>query len=106
MNKPVNANQEFQSDFLSVTEARTAISAVIHSIQAQARLHEATESLPLKECLGRILASDVVMSWYVMVIFCYVEVNHIIHMYWYVLWRYSMCCGDVLVCVEVKCKLI
>ena len=59
MNKPVNANQEFQSDFLSVTEARTAISAVIHSIQAQARLHEAIESLPLKECLGRILASDV-----------------------------------------------
>jgi len=59
MNKPVNANQEFQSDFLSVTEARNAISTLIHDIQLQAKRSDAMEKLPLKQCLGRILANDI-----------------------------------------------
>ena len=59
MNKPVNANQEFQSDFLSVTEARNAISTLIHDIQLQAKRSDAIEKLPLKQCLGRILANDI-----------------------------------------------
>ncbi len=59
MNKPVNANQEFQSDFLSVTEARNAISTLIQDIQLQAKLSDAIEKLPLKQCLGRILANDI-----------------------------------------------
>jgi molybdopterin molybdotransferase len=59
MNKPVNANQEFQSDFLSVTEARNAISALIQDIQLQAKRSDAIEKLPLKQCLGRILANDI-----------------------------------------------
>ncbi len=59
MNKPVNANQEFQSDFLSVTEARKAISTLIQDIQLQAKRSDAMERLPLKQCLGRILANDI-----------------------------------------------
>ncbi len=59
MNKPVNANQEFQSDFLSVTEARSAISTLIQDIQLQAKRSDAMEKLPLKQCLGRILANDI-----------------------------------------------
>jgi len=59
MNKPVNANQEFQSDFLSVTEARNAISTLIQDIQLQAKRSDAIEKLPLKQCLGRILANDI-----------------------------------------------
>ena len=59
MNKPVNANQEFQSDFLSVTEARNAISTLIQDIQLQAKRSDALERLPLKQCLGRILANDI-----------------------------------------------
>ena len=59
MNKPVNANQEFQSDFLSVTEARNAISTLIQDIQLQAKRSDAMEKLPLKQCLGRILANDI-----------------------------------------------
>jgi len=59
MNKLVNANQEFQSDFLSVTEARNAISTLIHDIQLQAKRSDAMEKLPLKQCLGRILANDI-----------------------------------------------
>ena len=59
MNKPVNANQEFQSDFLSVTEARKAISTLIQDIQLQAKRSDAMEKLPLKQCLGRILANDI-----------------------------------------------
>jgi len=59
MNKPVNANQEFHSDFLSVTEARNAISTLIQDIQLQAKRSDAIEKLPLKQCLGRILANDI-----------------------------------------------
>ena len=59
MNKPVNANQEFQSDFLSVTEARNAISTLIQDIQLQTKRSDAMERLPLKQCLGRILANDI-----------------------------------------------
>ena len=59
MNKLVNANQEFQSDFLSVTEARNAISTLIQDIQLQAKRSDAMETLPLKQCLGRILANDI-----------------------------------------------
>ncbi len=59
MNKPVNANQEFQSDFLSVTEARKAISTLIQDIQLQAKRSDAMEKLPLKQCLGRILSNDI-----------------------------------------------
>ena len=59
MNKPVNANQEFRSDFLSVTEARNAISTLIQDIQLQAKRSDAMERLPLKQCLGRILANDI-----------------------------------------------
>ena len=59
MNKLVNANQEFQSDFLSVTEARNAISTLIQDIQLQAKRSDAIEKLPLKQCLGRILANDI-----------------------------------------------
>jgi molybdopterin molybdotransferase len=59
MNKPVNANQEFQSDFLSVIEARNAISTLIQDIQLQAKRSDAIEKLPLKQCLGRILANDI-----------------------------------------------
>jgi molybdopterin molybdotransferase len=59
MNKPVNANQEFQSDFLSVAEARNAISTLIQDIQLQAKRSDAMERLPLKQCLGRILANDI-----------------------------------------------
>jgi molybdopterin molybdotransferase len=59
MNKPVNANQEFQSDFLSVTEARNAISTLIQDIQLQAKRSDAIEKLPLKQCVGRILANDI-----------------------------------------------
>jgi molybdopterin molybdotransferase len=59
MNKPVNANQEFQSDFLSVTEARNAISTLIQDIQLQAKRSDAIEKLQLKQCLGRILANDI-----------------------------------------------
>ena len=59
MNKLVNANQEFQSDFLSVTEARNAISTLIQDIQLQAKRSDAMERLPLKQCLGRILANDI-----------------------------------------------
>jgi len=59
MNKPVNSNQEFQSDFLSVTEARNAISTLIQDIQLQAKRSDAMERLPLKQCLGRILANDI-----------------------------------------------
>ena len=59
MNKQVNANQEFQSDFLSVTEARNAISTLIQDIQLQAKRSDAMERLPLKQCLGRILANDI-----------------------------------------------
>ncbi len=59
MNKPANANQEFQSDFLSVTEARNAISTLIQDIQLQAKRSDAMEKLPLKQCLGRILANDI-----------------------------------------------
>ncbi len=59
MNKPVNANQEFQSDFLSVTEARNAISTLIQDIQLQAKRSDTIEKLPLKQCLGRILANDI-----------------------------------------------
>ena len=60
MNKPVNANQEFQSDFLSVTEARNAISTLIQDIQLQAKRSDAMERIPLKQCLGRILAKDII----------------------------------------------
>ena len=59
MNKLVNANQEFQSDFLSVTEARNAISMLIQDIQLQAKRSDTMERLPLKQCLGRILANDI-----------------------------------------------
>ena len=59
MNKLVNANQEFQSDFLSVTEARNAISTLIQDIQLQAKRSDAMEKLPLKQCLGRILSNDI-----------------------------------------------
>ena len=59
MNKPVNANQEFQSDFLSVTEARNAISMLIQDIQLQSKRSDTMERLPLKQCLGRILSNDI-----------------------------------------------
>ena len=42
-------------------------------------------------------------SWCVMVMYLFLGVNQ---MYWYVLWRYSVCCGDVIMFVVVKCKLI
>jgi hypothetical protein len=45
----------------------------------------------------------VFMSWCVMVIYLILGVNQ---MYWYVLWRYSVWCGDVIMFVVVKCKLI
>ena len=45
----------------------------------------------------------VFMSWCVMVFYLFLGVNQ---MYWYVLWRYSVCCGDVIMFVVVKCQLI
>ena len=63
MNKLINSNQEFQSDFLSVTEARNAISTLIQDIQLQAKRFDAIEKLPLKQCLGRILANDIPVSY-------------------------------------------
>ena len=59
MNKPISANQEFQTDFLSVSEARTAISDLIRKTQELAKLKEAIDTIPLKESLGRIVAKDV-----------------------------------------------
>ena len=45
----------------------------------------------------------VFMSWCVMVIYLFLGVNQ---MYSCVLWRYSVCCGDVKMFVVVKCELI
>lgn len=59
MNKSVNANQEFQSDFLSVSAARAAISDLIRKTQEHAKLKEAIDIVPLKESLGRIVAGDI-----------------------------------------------
>lgn len=59
MRKPSNAKQEFQSDYLSVTEARNAISQLVSQMQALSNLNGATEDLPLLDCLARILAKDV-----------------------------------------------
>ena len=52
------ANQEFQSDFLSVTDARQAIADLISSSYESSATHLRKETLPLHQCLGRILASD------------------------------------------------
>lgn len=53
------ANQEFQSDFLSVTQARQAIADLIASSYESSAMHLRKETLPLHQCLGRILASDI-----------------------------------------------
>ncbi|NCV79149.1 MAG: hypothetical protein EBW18_09090, partial [Burkholderiaceae bacterium] len=53
------ANQEFQSDFLSVPEARQAIADLIASSYESLAIHLRKETLPLHQCLGRILAVDV-----------------------------------------------
>ena len=53
------ANQEFQSDFLSVSEARKAIADLIASSYESSLMHLRKETLPLHQCLGRILASDI-----------------------------------------------
>ncbi len=53
------AHQEFQSDFLSLSQARQAISQLIIQTQALAALHHKKEWLPLIQCNGRILAEDV-----------------------------------------------
>ncbi len=53
------ANQEFQSDFLSVSEARQAIADLIASSYESLAIHLRKETLPLHQCLGRILAVDV-----------------------------------------------
>ena len=53
------ANQEFQSDFLSVSEARNAIANLIASSYESSAMHLRTETLPLHQCLNRILASDI-----------------------------------------------
>ena len=52
------ANQEFQSDFLSVTDARQAIADLIASSYESSAMHLRKEALPLHQCLGRILAGD------------------------------------------------
>ncbi|BEI40515.1 molybdopterin molybdotransferase MoeA [Polynucleobacter sp. HIN9] len=52
------ANQEFQSDFLSVTDARQAIADLIRSSYELSAMHLRKETLPLHQCLGRILAGD------------------------------------------------
>ena len=53
------ANQEFQSDFLSVTDARQAIADLIASSYESSGMHLKKEVLPLHQCLGRILAGDI-----------------------------------------------
>jgi len=53
------ANQEFQSDFLSVTDARQAIADLIVSSYESSGMHLKKEVLPLHQCLGRILAGDI-----------------------------------------------
>ncbi|BEI34926.1 molybdopterin molybdotransferase MoeA [Polynucleobacter sp. HIN6] len=53
------ANQEFQSDFLSVTDARQAIADLIASSYESSGMHLKKEILPLHQCLGRILAGDI-----------------------------------------------
>jgi molybdopterin molybdotransferase len=53
------ANQEFQSDFLSVTDARQAITDLIASSYESSAMHLRKETLPLHQCLGRILVDDV-----------------------------------------------
>ena len=53
------ANQEFQSDFLSVSEARNAIATLIASSYESSTMHLRKETLPLHQCLNRILASDI-----------------------------------------------
>jgi len=57
--KTNKANQEFQSDFLSVTEARQAIADLIGSSYELSAMHLRKETLPLHQCLGRILADDI-----------------------------------------------
>jgi molybdopterin molybdotransferase len=57
--KTNKANQEFQSDFLSVTEARQAIDDLIASSYELSAIHLRKETLPLHQCLGRILADDI-----------------------------------------------
>lgn len=57
--KTNKANQEFQSDFLSVTEARQAIADLIASSHELSAIHLRKETLPLHQCLGRILADDI-----------------------------------------------
>ncbi len=57
--KSNRANQEFQSDFLSVTEARQAIADLIASNYVSSAMHLRKETLPLHQCLGRILADDI-----------------------------------------------
>ncbi len=53
------AKQEFQSDFLSVSEARQAIADLISSNYESSVMHLKNETLPLHQCLGRILADDI-----------------------------------------------
>jgi len=53
------AKQEFQSDFLSVSEARQAIADLISSNYESSVMHLKNETLPLHQCLGRILAEDI-----------------------------------------------
>ena len=53
------ANQEFQSDFLSVAEARQAIANLIATSGELSATHTKRECLPLQQCLGRILANDI-----------------------------------------------
>jgi len=53
------ANQEFQSDFLSVAQAREAIAQFVIQTRKLAKIEGKTELLPLNQCVGRILAQDV-----------------------------------------------
>ncbi len=53
------ANQEFQSDFLSVADARQAIADLVASNYESSAMHLRKETLPLHQCLGRILADDI-----------------------------------------------
>lgn len=56
----MKTNLEFQSDFLSVAEARQAIAKLITAHHERSTTHTKTNCLPLHQCLGRILASDMV----------------------------------------------
>jgi len=53
------AKQEFQSDFLSVTAARQAIADLIASSYESSAMHLSKETLPLHQCLGRVLGDNI-----------------------------------------------